>query len=501
MDRRAFLKQLGAMGLGMMTLPWWAGCNKHLPEGARKDLAHIRVPEWTGDTFGPMHRIRDGETLPIPKPSQTVDVVIVGGGLSGLTAAYQLRHENILLLERENTLGGNAKQGTFRGIPYALGSAYLVDVDEPYGPLYDVLGLTLKPIASPVDTYWTQGHWTEFEKGSVAQGFQALQQHFRDLLSHPDFPGIPIAAASANAIKLDMMNFYDYLKADYPPELLKLVDAYCYSALGGSIREISAFAGVNFYSEIAGHRYAFPGGNATVAQRFLRHIDRAGQQRFKTGVSVYRVVQYGDTVHTSCFHNQDPEHCVTIVSKAVILAVPYFFAARMLPQLPSAQRQIMQSLQYGSYLVANCCFDQPVFTGGYDNWLPNSPVMTDIIDAGYVTRNNPNTANVLTIYAPFRNPGLGRAKLLQGDAQTFAREIHGALRQMIPTDHLAEIRLTRYGHQLLTSKVGVIRQLQALQKHYGRIVLSHSDGQGMAAIESAVWEGLAAAKAVTKQLG
>jgi hypothetical protein len=59
---------------------------------------------------------------------------------------------------------------------------------------------------------------------------------------------------------------------------------------------------------------------------------------------------------------------------------------------------------------------------------------------------------------------------------------------------LKEVRLTRYGHQLLTSEVGLMKKLQALPKQVGSYLFSHSDGQGLAAIESAVLEGLNAAQ-------
>src|SRR5262245_61517670 len=54
------------------------------------------------------HRVRDGAPFRLPKPSRQFDVVILGGGASGLCAAYRLRDTNFLLLEKEPRLGGNA---------------------------------------------------------------------------------------------------------------------------------------------------------------------------------------------------------------------------------------------------------------------------------------------------------------------------------------------------------------------------------------------------------
>ena len=37
------------------------------------------------------------------------DVVIIGGGIAGLSAAWQLRHRDLLLLEAEDRLGGRLR--------------------------------------------------------------------------------------------------------------------------------------------------------------------------------------------------------------------------------------------------------------------------------------------------------------------------------------------------------------------------------------------------------
>ncbi len=497
MNRRDFLKWMGLAGLGLTAGLAGSGCWKPKTEpGAKGAFAHVQLPEWTGDSFGPMHRIRDGMALEtLPKPSRTVEVAIIGGGLTGLTAAHQLRDSDFLLLEREAQLGGNAKSGDYQGIQYALGSAYLVDVEEPYGPLYESLGLTLQPIREPTDNAYLMGRWNPLNQGPVQQGFEKLRKHLAQLLQSQDFPGVPIELASTEALKLDKISFYDYLKTDYPPDLLHCIDAYCYSALGGSIREISAYAGINFYSEIAGSIYAFPGGNAAVAQRLVSAIEKAGPNRMMTDVSVAKVIQRDHAVDIVYFSNAQPEELITVRAKQAILAVPFFFARRILAGLPDSQDAILHGVRYGSYLVANFCFDRPVFNGAYDNWSPHNPAFTDFIDAGYVSHDQA-PGQVLTVYAPFRNAQVGRSKLLLGNRKALASDLITQLQAIAPfkMQLLKEIRLTRYGHQLMTSRVGQVSELRSLNKNMGRVILAHSDGQGMAAIESAIWEGLQAAQ-------
>src|SRR3546814_3227291 len=66
------------------------------------------------------HRVRDGaypdaSTVPV---DETVDLVIVGGGFSGMTAAYEFSRRagpgrTCLLLENHPIVGGEAKQNEF----------------------------------------------------------------------------------------------------------------------------------------------------------------------------------------------------------------------------------------------------------------------------------------------------------------------------------------------------------------------------------------------------
>ncbi len=66
------------------------------------------------------HSMRDGKTWPAPVPKEQVyDLVIVGGGISGLSAAYFYRQAagpkaRILVLENHDDFGGHAKRNEFK---------------------------------------------------------------------------------------------------------------------------------------------------------------------------------------------------------------------------------------------------------------------------------------------------------------------------------------------------------------------------------------------------
>lgn len=503
MRRRHFLRGSGQLGVSLACLDL-VGCSPApLPSPTSTPAASgydYKVAAWTGDSFAPMHLIRDGFKADLPRPEKKVKLVVIGAGLSGLTLAYNCKDLDLLVLEREPLPGGNAKSENYKGIEYALGSAYLVDVESPYIDLYKAIGMDMKPIAQPAESVWTPNGFVQVEKGPLQKTVERIQEEMRGLLPSPDYPHIPIQKASARALKLDDISYYDWLQKNYA-DYVPMADEYCWTALGGDSKKISAYIGVNGLSELVMDIYAFPGGNAAVAKKLAVAV---GPERIMTGQSVFRVEPSKSGVKVGYFATDSglkPEvRCVE--AEQVVLACPFYFGARLMPWAEPSVIKSMRSLEYGSYMVVNLCFEGKVFHQGYDHWCPGQTAWADFVDADYAAGNPVADASVITVYAPFRNIVEGRALLLAGDGENLCRKVveDVQMRTGFPKEKLKEVRLTRYGHQLFCSRQGVIRQMLALPRHFGRVHLCHSDGQGCASIESAISEAFAVAPVVKKAL-
>jgi spermidine dehydrogenase len=161
--RRDFLNgaavAIGALGAGA-ALPAFADT----PQAWPQDQTGYYPPTRTGlrgshpGAFEAAHRLRDGD-LHAERARDTrerYDLVIVGGGISGLSAAHFWRKARpdakILILDNHDDFGGHAKRNEFRldgQLHLMNGGTLEIDSPRPYSPVADGLLRTLgvEPVA------------------------------------------------------------------------------------------------------------------------------------------------------------------------------------------------------------------------------------------------------------------------------------------------------------------------------------------------------------------
>jgi spermidine dehydrogenase len=112
-----------------------------------EDQCSLYPPRLTGlrgshpGSFELAHKLREGNlALRTSGPPETYDLVIVGGGISGLSAAYFYRQRKpsarILILDNHDDFGGHAKRNEFalRGrVQLMNGGTLGIDSPRPYG--------------------------------------------------------------------------------------------------------------------------------------------------------------------------------------------------------------------------------------------------------------------------------------------------------------------------------------------------------------------------------
>lgn len=118
-------------------------------------------------SFEQAHALRDGQAVKSAKPTgEHYDLVIVGGGLSGLSAAYFFRKRQpgarILILDNHDDFGGHAKRNEYHvdgRMMLVNGGTQLISSPRPYSPeaagLIEDLGIDPPALSKSVgrDTY------------------------------------------------------------------------------------------------------------------------------------------------------------------------------------------------------------------------------------------------------------------------------------------------------------------------------------------------------------
>ena len=143
--RRDFINGVAATA-GAAIMPW------QLLRGAAvtEKSGDYYPPALTGlrgnhpGSFETAHSVRDGsfwESAGKPEDTgETYDLIVVGGGISGLSAAHFYRKavgdkERILILDNHDDFGGHAKRNEFRAGARTLivyGGTYSIETPEPY---------------------------------------------------------------------------------------------------------------------------------------------------------------------------------------------------------------------------------------------------------------------------------------------------------------------------------------------------------------------------------
>lgn len=436
-------------------------------------------PAITGDHFEICHQIRDGHIFPRPPVSKRHDIVIVGGGASGLSAAYFLREHDFLLLEKEPHWGGNATMEEYQGQAFATGSAF--DYKRtPSDQLARELGLNPLPINSSDPTI-VNGKWVGDTWGA---GLDDLPYPAEVRASFKKFRSDMLKlAATKNLAQFDGVPLTKYLKG-YAPEVKQWWDCYGPSNYGAKSEDTStlvALIELKDQAESAENdtRVTLPGGNAVFAQKLSETLHAKDSDRMISDAAIVSVEPQKTEVHVTYAHAGSLR---TVAAKFVIMATPKLITWRLVSGLSDAQTDMMRSFRYCPYAVINMIFDKPLYSRAYDTWCPGNS-FSDMIVADWVELKQPGYQQkngILTFYTPISE--LQRDSLLRIDgcrriAANVLREFHKLLPEF--SAEPLELHFYRRGHPVFLSLPGTYtKSIPAANKPLDRIFFANTDSTG-----------------------
>src|SRR5579863_242376 len=473
-NRRDFIKFVVA---GAVT----AGCPIDLSLVAAQagDAQKNHPADVDGEDNRICHQVRDGKVFTRPPASSRHDVVIVGGGVSGLTAAYRLQHRDFLLLEKEPHWGGNAHAMEFEGNSYATGSAFLVKDEYAYRFVREI-GMTPLPVHSPdgsiirselvLDT-WGEGLNKLPYPETVREGFKKFK---KEMLA------IDVKMRSKELFDTP---FSDFLK-QYPVELKQWWDTFGPSNWGAVSEETAAALAILTLQDMADEsrkddRYTWPGGLGAFTTKLAEILQPRAKEHMLTGATTVAVVSEKEEVQVTYMIGGELK---TVAAKAVIMATPKFITRRIVDGLPEKQSEAMHQIRYIPYPVVNLIFDKPVFNHGYDTWCPGN-TFTDFVVADWVIQKQPGYKqkfNILSCYTPMTEEERGRL-LNENGARKIAANVltdFQKLMQGLNVDPV-EVHIYRRGHPLYMSTPGLYTRVQPMVRQpLDRIFFANTDSEG-----------------------
>ncbi len=263
-------------------------------------------------------------------------VVIIGGGFSGLAAAYKLKQQRIsfLILESRNRIGGRVFSHKMSDdLTIELGGEWVGNSHTRMQELCSEFKLELQN--NQLETHLIyKNEYTPAGKWDYSKEWREKFQSILD--KYPDM-------SEAEKIKLDKYDWWRYLVEngckDRDLDIRELLDS---TDFGESIRHVSAFAALAEYAESSPKNemdLKIKGGNAQLAYAFA---DKIGLENVRLQHHVSQIEQKGKKVTVTCSNG------TKIECEKVICTAPTFALSRikLLPALPKIYTESVQQLQY-----------------------------------------------------------------------------------------------------------------------------------------------------------
>lgn len=513
MNRRDFLKYT-ALGFGSLFLG-----------------KIIFKKKFKGKLLGPSrihgHKLRDytfNKSNIISR--QKHKVVIIGGGIAGLSAGWWLKRngfEDFTLLELEKQIGGNSQSGP----NYPWGAHYIpiANLDSEYQKiLFEELGIiesydvkSKLPIYNELflcheqeERLFKDGKWQnglipqyglqENEKQEITKFLQIIQ-NFKSLKGSDQKPifNIPLAFSSQDPkfLQLDKQSMESWLKQNNfkTKPLLWYINHCCHDDYGIGLDQVSAWAGLHYFASRRGLAanadysdiITWPEGNGWIVKQLKNKL----KSHLQTEKLAYKIQNINNKVQINYVNlPQNTQHILDC--DYAICAAPHFIAKYIVSGLSP-----INNLKYIPWLTAN------IHLSYFDPEMAWDNVNYHSESLGYVLANHQQIStkqnkSIITYYSNLK-PENRYLYQLKNHSQ-WAQEIVSDLQKIHPNinKYIENIDIWLWGHGMISPSIDFIwsKNRQEMQKPYKNIYFAHSDMSGISIFEEAQYQGVKAALAI-----
>lgn len=472
------------------------------------------------------HRLR---TRDFPEPTEFIDqdVVIAGGGVAGLSAAYHLKKNHgvsFTLLELEARTGGNSIWGENSVTRFPWAAHYLPIPDPANTPLIDFLqtagvvkgrnaaGLPIYDETyachDPHERCFDGEHWsagllpaekmTPTDRAEMER-FSRLMDGFRRSKGRDGKPAFAIPAdlssRDSELLAYDGISMADYLaQNDFHSPVVRWYVNYCMrDDFGATLEQVSAWAGLHYFGARGGKSanlneqavLTWPEGNGWLCG----HLSKPVVEHVRTGQVVFRVRDGGEV---------DAYDAVRGISRRyrarrVIYSAPRYTAFHAIDGYQNKFPVMKAAFQYSTWLIANVTVDVPPPS------LPHAPLSWDNIRheselLGYIVATHQDIkrfqkGTVLTVYWPLTHLQGTEARQWARNRSTadWKRDVLAELERMHPgiTSSVREIETKVWGHAMIQPLKGFMTSeaRRQSQEDFGRVIFAHTDMTGLSIFE------------------
>lgn len=471
----------------------------------------------------------------------TTDTIIIGGGVSGLSAARWLKksgHENFLLIELDKETGGNAAAGKNEVSSYPWGAHYVplpnnnlneyidflqesnvITGYENNQPVINEYYLCFEPQERLyINGYWQEGIIPHFgvpdEELLQVKKFLAAMDTFRKAKGKDgkDAFSIPVDESSTDEefIRWDAITMKDWMTSNgfTSPYLHWYINYCCRDDFGTDYSITSAWAGIHYFAGRKGTAanappqsvITWPEGNHWLVQQLRKDIDK----KIVTNNIAVGVKQVANEVEIVVF-DVISKKTKRITSKKCIIATPQFIAARLINDA-DRQKTINDHFNYQPWMVASITTDKLDEREGaalsWDNVLYKGKGL-GYVEATHQQIKQLKTKNVLSYYLPLtKGPAKDERKFAQKRSfedwvQIIRNDLSAAHSNF--TRKVKNIDIWIWGHGMISPNKNFIHgavKKQMQQPIGDTIFFAHTDLSGVSIFEEAFYQGIKAAKAI-----
>jgi predicted NAD/FAD-dependent oxidoreductase len=471
---------------------------------------------FVNESFQMGHQLRDRKGFPPTRDVVKHAVVIVGGGIAGLSAAWRLHKKgftDFVLLEMNDQAGGNSRWGEneITAYPWAAHyvpvpgakAIYVRELFEDLGVLKNGQWEERYLCFTPQERLFLYGRWQEGIEPAVGltpsdrDQFRRLEDHIHRFRASGKFTVPMEVGLSDSTTDLDRISFADWLHTErMDSRILNWYLNYCCrDDYGATTATTSAWAGIQYFAsrepEDKGP-LTWPEGNGWIVRRLLERVGRFVQNN----CMVHKVSRTGK--HFAVLAGN-----IEYQADFVIFAAPTFLAPYLIEDMAP-----LHDFEYSPWLTANLTLERlPDSYGSDPTWdtvFMESPTL-GYVDATHQSLRSHIDRTVWTFYWALSDgsPSQNR-RLLLGKDWNYWKEailhdlerVHFDIRSCV-----SRIDIMRMGHAMARPTVGAVfsPERRHLANSKSRLVFANSDLSAFSIFEEAQYRGVNAADRVLYQ--